>query len=592
MELLWKFFVSAVKKSTDEHDIDFQRHDYSSPGRSQPHITTMMDTYDSNGFVEDSNQHPEKEPPPFAVDNDNFSSPGEQRHGTLPENTGDSSIPETTQTPTKSLHMDDKQVKFAEAGYKTDHPGLSSDSQYSSHSTPPDLAESTVTDETSSSSIFSSPRSEASLPINHDLNMSSSPSFIRHSSGMSSILSTSSMKSVALEQSFRTVSGSLHGPTPQHGGNSRSIGFSELMNAADDSNVNLDVSGTSNHISNHRSIGRLPPLPENQEAECGTLISAAPEYSPRDRIPHKSRRQKKQSWWQNVPFMEAESRSGNSELNSPLLTRTGSYGDDSTFEPLNVTRLFSNGSHQHQSMILALERAHASIETNIESDDSFEVSLLLGQNTRCSVDDVVEVISNVDLLSLWCNPIDSLIVTSSSSEGSPFLRASEEMRRSDQNENSERTREYEAEWIEATTSSLESPSSSAGFILTAGQTVLQSLGCTSYGKISMFIERQHGRISLNVGPFNGGISASHSISVSLEEHSGKIRIVDRVKLTHENEEDTFLLGKVLGCATGSCLGSCFLPPIDGYVDQVTMSMSRLQLLLENSVNVRSVSRSG
>ena len=412
--------------------------------------------------------------------------------------------------------------------------------------------------------------------------------FTRHTSGMSSILSTSSMKSVSLEQSFRT---SLHDATPQHVSNSRSIGFSELMNAADDSNVNLDVSGTSNHISNHKSIGRLPPLPENHEAECGTLISVAPEYNARDRISN-DRRQKTQSWWQNIPFMESESRTENSELNSPLLTRTELYDDDSTFEPLNVTRLFSNGSHQQQSMILALERANASIETNIESDDSFEVSLLLGQNTRCSVDDVVEVISNVDLLSLWCNPIDSLIVTSSSSEGSSFMRASEEMRRSNENESSERTREYEAEWIEATTSSLETPSSSAGFILTAGQTVLQSLGCTSYGKISMFIERQHGRISLNIGPFNGGISASHSISVSLEEHSGKIRIVDRVKLTHENEEESFLLGKVLGCAMGSCLGSCFLPPIDGYVDQATLSMSRLQLLLENSVNVRSVSRSG
>ena len=563
----------------------FQHHDYFSPNRRQPYITIMMDTYESNAFVEDVNQAPEKESPPFAVDNDNFSSSGEQRHGTLPQNTDGSSISETTGTPTRSLHTDSKQVKFAAAGYKT---GMSSHSQYSSHSTPPDLAESTVTDETSCCSTFSSPRSEASLPMSHDLNTSSSPSFIRHTSGMSSILSTSSMKSVSLEQSFRT---SLHDATPQHVSNSRSIGFSELMNAADDSNVNLDVSGTSNHISNHKSIGRLPPLPENHEAECGTLISVAPEYNARDRISN-DRSQKTQSWWQNIPFMESESRTENSELNSPLLTRTELYDDDSTFEPLNVTRLFSNGSHQQQSMILALERANASIETNIESDDSFEVSLLLGQNTRCSVDDVVEVISNVDLLSLWCNPIDSLIVTSSSSEGSSFMRASEEMRRSNENESSERTREYEAEWIEATTSSLETPSSSAGFILTAGQTVLQSLGCTSYGKISMFIERQHGRISLNIGPFNGGISASHSISVSLEEHSGKIRIVDRVKLTNENEEESFLLGKVLGCAMGSCLGSCFLPPIDGYVDQATLSMSRLQLLLENSVNVRSVSRSG
>ena len=75
---------------------------------------------------------------------------------------------------------------------------------------------------------------------------------------------------------------------------------------------------------------------------------------------------------------------------------------------------------------LALERASASVETKIEGDNSFEVSFLLGENAQCTVDDVVEVISNTDLLNLWCNPIETLIVTSNSSEGSSFTRSLDE----------------------------------------------------------------------------------------------------------------------------------------------------------------------
>ena len=561
----------------------------------------MMNACDTDACVEGVRQYPEKEAPPFAL-GDNVSSPHEQRNGVVHKNFGDSSESSIYQPHTKNLEINSKYAEFAAVGCEKDHSKISY-SQCSSHSMPPGLAESVMTDETSCCSTFSSPKSDTIQSINDEMRISSSPSISRHASIMSSILSTSSLTSVPLEQSFRTTSVPFIDPhtiTPQPDIYSRSIGFSELMKAADNSNMELEVSGPTTKVSDHRSIGRLPPLLENQEAECGALISAAPEHGPNDRGTDKG-----QSWWQSVPFFGSDSHIANRELNSPLLTTiAGTGSNDAPFEPLQITRLLSNGSHQQQYIKLALERASASVETKIESDDSFEVSLLLGENTRCTVDDVVEVLSNVDLLSLWCNPIESLIVTSNSSEGSSFTMDLDETRMNNVSENrteysncrdgNERTREYEAEWIEATTSSLESPSSYVSFILNMGQIILQSLGCASYGKITMFIERQHSRISLNVGPFNGGISASHSISVSLEgqgHNSGRIRIVDRVRLTCDNEEGTFFLGSLLGCTMGSCLGSCFLPPVVGYVDQVTMSMARLRILLENNGNGRSVSRS-
>ena len=542
-------------------------------------------------------QAAEKESPPFAL-NDNYSSPHEQRHNTFHESI-------SSQQPTKKIEIDNKCVKFAAESCKKDSAAMSSYSQYSSNSAPPELAESTMTDETSCCSTFSSPRSDTTTSIEQETKVSSSPSFLRHGSIMSSIVSTTSLTSVPLEprmpndlypndRSFKGSSASFVDPQSsiaQSSTTSRSIGFSELMKAADDSNMKLEVSNPTMHVSNHRSIGRLPPLPENQEAECGTLISAAPHREHNDRVPANSETDTFESWWQNFPFFGPDPSIANRELSSPLLD---------SIHDMQVTRLLSSASSHEQRLKLALERASASVQTKIDSDDSFEVSLVLGENTRFTVDDVVEVISNVNLLNLWCNPIESLIVTSNSCEGSSLAIASEEIRMNYEPEGltdsgsnrdgNERTREYEAEWIEATTSSLESPSSSVGFVLNAGQAVLQSLGCTSYGKITMFIERQHGRISLNVGPFNGGISASHVISVSSEEDGRRIRILDRVRLTHDNEEESFFLGRMLGCAVGSCLGSCFFPPIVGYVDQVTMSMARLRILLESGSNRSTPSR--
>mmetsp|Transcript_9998 Transcript_9998/g.20846 ORF Transcript_9998/g.20846 Transcript_9998/m.20846 type:complete len:557 (+) Transcript_9998:229-1899(+) len=554
----------------------------------------MMRACDSSVFDEGLQQVPGKESPPFALDDNQ-----EQNHNAFHESI-------SSQQPTKKIEIDNKTVKFAAASCKKDLSVMSSYSQYSSNSAPPELAESTMTDETSCCSTFSSPRSidtfssqrsaDTTKPIDHEMKMmSSSPSLSHHISGMSSIVSTTSLTSIPLEPRMATFVDPQESFV-QTGANSRSIGFSELMKAADNSNTKLDASSPSMlHVSNHRSIGRLPPLPENQEAECGQLISAAPQH--RDRIPANAGTDRHQSWWDNVPFLSPGHSIANGELNSPLLS--GIIPNDDSFEHLHITRLLSNGSSQEQRLKLALERASTSVQTKIESDDSFEVSLLLGENTCCTVDDVVEVISNVNLLNLWCNPIESLIVTSNSSEGSSLLEETpmnierENLAGSGNNrDGNERIREYEAEWIEATTSSLESPSSSVSFVLNAGQAVLQSLGCTSYGKITMFIERQRGRISLNVGPFNGGISASHLISVISEDSEGgsRIRIVDRVRLTHENEDESFFLGRLLGCAVGSCLSSCFYSPIVGYVDQVTMSMARLRILLEGRESIRSTGR--
>lgn len=382
---------------------------------------------------------------------------------------------------------------------------------------------------------------------------------------------------------------------------SDSIGFSQLMQAADDSNIQLGQSRTTtatataitpnlsgNRSNNNNSMhmhAHMPPLLEHQEMmESGALISAAPTNTITSicEEPVTLSTTKIRNWWPNILPSAGSSRTANHhELGTPLLTETNNTSNQIN-SASHVNRLLSSDYIQQHHANIALERARETVQIRIDDDESFEVSVLLGGSSPCTVDDVMDVISNADLLSLWCDPIETLIVISNSSDDSPMAvnvnTNANAARMSPDRTDPESVREYEGEWIEATTSVLESPSTSLSFIFNAGQRLLESLGFASYGRITMFVERRRGHVGLTIGPFHGGIHASHTIHVSEDtNNSGSIRIVDRVRLTRDEE-----VGFVGYGVVGSCLSHCLLPSIVGYVDQVTTSMARLLLLLENN----------
>jgi hypothetical protein len=347
------------------------------------------------------------------------------------------------------------------------------------------------------------------------------------------------------------------------------------MSAADDSNLQL---GQSTHFSQRKANMLLSPLIENQALESGALISPAPQHVDDSRV------QQDRSWWQNVPLLGSKqyTNTTSQELDTPLLPDRIHDSNSVGHSQMHITRLLSQSSIQTRHAHSALDRAVARVQTNIESEDSFQVCMVLEENSRYTVDDVMEIISNADLLSLWCDPIESLIVTSNSSGNNSSTMSMDdntqfngEAERGHLSDEHTRPREYEGEWIEATTSALVSPS---GFILSIFQSVLENLGCASYGRITMFIERRRGHIGLTVGPFHGGIHASHSINV--EMLGGRIKIVDRVRLTRDNDgESDFSMSYLFGCTP--CLTHCLFPSVVGYMDQVTTSLARLRVLLEN-----------
>mmetsp|Transcript_11524 Transcript_11524/g.27066 ORF Transcript_11524/g.27066 Transcript_11524/m.27066 type:complete len:580 (-) Transcript_11524:45-1784(-) len=577
-----------------------------------------MNQFKSNSSIE-SLCRSEKESLPFAIE-EHFPSREERNcHNRFHEFSEGDSKPDPIQSGTACLDLNSSQSNLK-------HSVITTISQNSLPSSPPDLVESDTTDGTSCCSGVIPSSTDVTKSINYQIPSTSTmlPSSMV-SIQMSSFFSAASVNSIPCDptegnripdndeyctnnhentgRSRQSLYDNNHAIIPQPQESSCSIGFSQLMRAADDSDTQLGQSGmATSNLTQWEPNARLSPLLENQGFEAGALISAATEYSSTPNTTAvEGRTIKDRAWWYKLPLLGRGCDIANRELDAPLLTRViGSNSDCTTSNQQDITCLLSSSnSLQRNHENWGLNRTIANIQTNIESDDSFEVSLFLTENSRCTVDDVIEVISNTELLSLWCDPVGTLIVTSNSNINSSSNTTVDERRSkmgqsTSSGDSRERTREYEGEWIEATTSALESPSGTFTSILGLGQSVLESLGCASYGRVTIFTERRRGHICLTIGPFHGGIYASHSIFVSsdgADNDGGRIRIVDRVRLTRDDDdEETLSIANFFGCSVISSVSQCFFPSIVGYVGQVTTSLGRLRILLENNKNSISAGR--
>jgi hypothetical protein len=122
-----------------------------------------------------------------------------------------------------------------------------------------------------------------------------------------------------------------------------------------------------------------------------------------------NRRQQPQSKLPSLPEdreMRSTSTSSSSVLTPRMTNRSllGLFGSND-FSSTGTTRAGVNRLFQKRG-----------IESTRIDQDSFEVSMYI-YNYACSVQDIMDVIGNPDLLRLWCEPVRTLVVTRSS-EGS------------------------------------------------------------------------------------------------------------------------------------------------------------------------------
>lgn len=298
--------------------------------------------------------------------------------------------------------------------------------------------------------------------------------------------------------------------THSHGG---SLDFSQLMRQADDRNQSTIVQS------------RMPALEEKEEMACLVDSGQTPTSTDSSNITPRTTNCCSQNNWLYSLF----------------------YGSPQQ-QPLSAVPMMS---------LSPLEEQHLSAGRNITArrlgENTFEVAMQI--DPPSTVRHVMDVVGNPDLLRLWCDPIRALVITKSS-ESATSNRG-----------------EYEGEWIEATTSTLVSPSKHSSCLYSLRQLMYTSLGFPSYGKITLFVERLRGQVGLTIGPFSGGIVASHTIKV--QDDGPVVSVVDKVRLSRDEESCL--------CCCGLCepIKRCFMPRMAGHMEQVLSSMMRLRALVEH-----------
>ena len=323
-----------------------------------------------------------------------------------------------------------------------------------------------------------------------------------------------------------------------------SMGYSQLMNNAD------NAKPASARILSRQ---RLPVLPE-EEGE--TIISQPEEESFRSTnsslTPSQMRDGSQQYSSNHIAYnwLPVDILGRVSAACSPSSDQTSTFATRDRSRSLELNSIRNTGVFVRQ-----LDTA------------SFEVSIDL--IPHCTVPDIMEVVGNPSLLRLWCESIRSLVITNSS-EGARNATN----RNGNAQEDDRQRAQYDGEWTELVSTELVAPPSASSCVYSTSKTLWNYIGFPTYGKISMFVERQKGRVGLTVGPFPGDLTVSHTISVD-DTEPNMMKIVDRVTLARD------VSGSELLCGLFECFESCFLPTIKGYIDQTVSSLTRLRVLVEN-----------
>jgi len=239
---------------------------------------------------------------------------------------------------------------------------------------------------------------------------------------------------------------------------------------------------------------------------------------------------------------------------------------------------------------------------------SFEVAVPMPQHN--TVIEVMDVLSNPDLLRIWYEPVNALTVTDrkggSLPSASPPLYSDglvnnvgmyrnpsfEEKEEYDEGDGdviirsaaeeklmiTDKQREqHDGEWIQASTTTLISPYAHTNILARSFESSKAAIGFPSCGDISMFIERSKAQVGLSIGPFKGGTILSHTITVLEirgENDECSITLVDDVKILDKDEE----YRKFCSCFE---MIQWSPPSVDGYMDQTIKSLENLRSLVQS-----------
>jgi len=331
----------------------------------------------------------------------------------------------------------------------------------------------------------------------------------------------------------------LTAPIP---GSFSSMGFSRLMQNADEANQNCNNQGL------EPDQPGLPEEPESNQSQKnepfhnmhGDSLSPFPSNIPST----SSRILKTTSDWTKLSLACAFSGYQPPQLDQQCIFRRGQ---------VQIQR-----SHGLDRSVLR----RSGVEIRQVDPMAFEVSFNLFPG--CSKNDAMSVIANPAYLVLWSESVQSIVVTNRS-EGARSSASG--------GGNGASERQYEGEWVEASTTDLKSPPSASSCFFNISKAIWNCVGFpVNYGTVSMFVERSRGKVGLSMGPFQGDITVTHSFAVS------ETKIVDMVTLSRGPSS------LEVCCGIFECFQNALLPSVKGYMDQAVSSIIRLRLLIEAARN--------
>eukprot|EP00979_Chaetoceros_neogracilis_P007533 scaffold1593_cov231-Chaetoceros_neogracile.AAC.6 len=244
------------------------------------------------------------------------------------------------------------------------------------------------------------------------------------------------------------------------------------------------------------------------------------------------------------------------------------------------------------------------------SAHSFQVSVAVD---NVALREAMDVVCNPDLLRLWLESIDALVVTDhKGGKGSKTEHSSSDVtqlmyeepsiedlgdsvivppalpvKKSPLTRSIERSKdreEYDGEWIVASTSEIIPPSSHINLVEGCVRKTREMFGFNQYGSVSMFIERNLNQVSFTVGPYKGDVSLSHKIMFrDLDSGRHGVRIIDQVKIVKADEIDGGENDMILCSCLESMkdvLSTWFEHSVDGYVEQTQRSLMNLIDLID------------
>jgi hypothetical protein len=125
---------------------------------------------------------------------------------------------------------------------------------------------------------------------------------------------------------------------------------------------------------------------------------------------------------------------------------------------------------------------------------------------------------------------------------------------------------------------LDDPCHGSSTLYQATQFIKSTLGFPSYGKITMFVERRRGKLSLTIGPFCGDLTAFHSLTVN--QLDGCVEIKDRVRVAKIDEPGKSSVQCC--CGLWDAVHRCLLySKLKCHMNQAISSLTRLRVMIEH-----------